>query len=69
MSPKLKETKGIYMEFWQAVMTGLITGAFSAGSIWGVLSSKLQILQKEIDRTHERINRHEEMCHKWTGVQ
>lgn len=51
------------MEFWQSIITGLITGAFSAGSIWGILSTKLSFLQRDITLAHERIDRHEDRHH------
>lgn len=52
------------MELWQSIITGLITGAFSAGSIWGVLSTKIAFMQREIDSAHVRMDKHEERWHK-----
>lgn len=52
------------MDLLQSIVTGLITGAFSAGTIWGVLSTKITFMQREIDAAHVRLDKHEERWHK-----
>jgi hypothetical protein len=49
--------------FSQSIITGLITGAFSAGAIWATMRTQIAFMQREIDAAHARLERHEERWH------
>lgn len=51
------------MEFMKSAITGLITGAFSAGSIWGIMSTRMAFLQRDIEHAHARLDKHEDRYH------
>lgn len=57
------------MELIQSVVIGIITGAFSAGTIWGVLSTRMAFLQRDVIAAHSRIDRHEDKYHQPKGEQ
>lgn len=51
------------IEIARPIISGLITGAFSAGAIWGIVSTKIKYLQKDVDSAHDRLNHHETIFH------
>lgn len=36
-------------QFFQSVVVGIITGAFSAGAVWGILKTELTWLRRDVD--------------------
>lgn len=53
------------MEFAQSIITGLITGLFTAGAVWGVLKTELKYLRRDVDHAHQRIDRcHDDLPHR-----
>lgn len=39
----------------QSAVTGLITGAFSAGAVWGVLKTEMKWLRRDLDEVRRRV--------------
>lgn len=43
-------------DFLQSIVTGLITGIFSAGAVWGVLKTEMRFMRRDVDRAHRRLD-------------
>lgn len=57
------------MESWvQAIVTGTITGLFSAGAVWGALKIELKYLRRDTDHAHKRLDDHEVILHNHRRV-
>ena len=37
------------MEIFQAIIIGVISGAFSAGTIWGILKTEMRFMRRDLD--------------------
>jgi len=55
--------KGNKLEWLQSIIIGIITGMFSAGSIWGILTTKITHLEQDVQNAHKRITHHEDIHH------
>lgn len=42
-------------QFGQSIITGLITGAFTAGTVWGVLKTEMRWMRRDLDEVRRRI--------------
>jgi hypothetical protein len=62
-SQPIQKEKTMDGELLKSIITGMITGAFSAGSIWGIMSTRLAFLQRDIERAHMRLDKHEDRYH------
>lgn len=40
-------------ELMQSAVVGLITGAFSAGAVWGVLKTELKWIRRDLDELRQ----------------
>lgn len=38
-----------------SAVTGLITGAFSAGAVWGVLKTEIRWMRRDIDEVRRKV--------------
>jgi len=43
------------VEIFQAIIIGVISGAFSAGTIWGILKTEMRFMRRDIDEVREFI--------------
>ena len=43
------------MEILQAVIVGIISGAFSAGTIWGILKTEMRFMRRDLDEVRNFI--------------
>lgn len=43
------------MAFLQAIIVGLITGVFSAGTIWGIFKTELRFMRRDLDEVRRYI--------------
>lgn len=39
----------------QAAVVGLITGVFTAGTVWGILKTEISYMRRDIDRVHQHL--------------
>lgn len=52
----------------KSIVIGVITGAFSAGAIWGVLKTHIFFLRRDVDLAHTRITDHIKDYHRHNGA-
>lgn len=52
------------MEIWQSIIIGTITGAFSAGTIYGILHTRLFYVEASVQEAHRRLTHHEDIHHR-----
>ena len=44
-----------FQQFAQSAITGLLTGVFTAGTVWGVLKTELRYLRRDVDEVRRKI--------------
>lgn len=42
-------------EVVQSVVVGIITGLFTAGTVWGVLKTEMRWMRRDLDEVRERV--------------
>lgn len=43
----------------------ILAGAFASGAVtWGVVRTELKYLRRDVDRAHQRIDKHEDVPHE-----
>jgi len=43
------------VEILQAIIVGIISGAFSAGTIWGILKTEMHFMRRDLDEVRNFI--------------
>jgi len=43
------------VEIFQAIIIGVISGAFSAGTIWGILKTEMRFMRRDLDEVRDFI--------------
>jgi hypothetical protein len=60
--PKNPTLESPHMDLLQAAMAGAVSGLFSAGTIWGVLKTKIAYLERDVLLAHTRITKQQDTC-------
>lgn len=55
------------MNLWESMIVGVITGAFSAGTIYGILHTRMGYIEQSVRSAHERLTHHEDRFHPPKG--
>jgi len=44
------------MEVLNPMISGIISGLFTAGVVWGVLKTEMKYLRRDVDHAHKRLD-------------
>ena len=52
------------MEVLSPMISGVISGLFTAGVVWGVLKTELKYLRRDVDHAHRRLDSSDGLFHR-----